>query len=363
RKWTARKNLGGTTTTSSSDVSESSASPWFRMHGSNTIGSVLAPRLAEAFLKDKGATNVKTSQVSGQAETVQVAGTLPGESAPRVIEIQSRGSATGFQDLGAGSCDLAMSSRDIKPAEVAKLSPSLGDLSQPSSDRVVGLDGVAVIVNRDNPLQRIDLDDLARIFSGGYRDRSAVPGARSGAIFVAARDEKSGTWETFRDRVLQPHDAELQASRRFEDSGELARTVRDTQGAIGFVGMPYARGLKTLEVGHRGMTPLQATPLTVRLETYPIRRRLHLYVPASAPPAAKDFAQFALSNKSWDIVEDAGFVSLRPDPKQATPPPQYPSIARGAEVLYNLYFQPGKSELDTVALDNLDRITELLSRP
>src|SRR5262249_2676683 len=139
--------------------------------------------------------------------------------------------------------------------------------------------------------------------------------------------------------------------------------VRDTPGAIGFVGMPYARGLKTLEVGFRGMTPLQATPLTVRLETYPIRRRLHFYLPASASSAAKDFVQFALSSKSWDIVDDAGFVSLRPDPKRVTPPPQYPSTAQGAEVLYNLYFLPGRSDLDTVALDNLDRIVELLSRP
>src|SRR5262249_40255605 len=246
--------------------------------------------------------------------------------------------------------------------ENAKLS-SLGDLTQASSDRVVGLDGVAIVSQADNPLDSLDLDQLAQVFSGAVHDWSEVPGGGSGPISVFARDEKSGTWETFRDKVLKPHNVDLHATKRFEDSNELASTVRDTRGAIGFIGMPYAKNLKNLGVSYRGMSPLMATPLTVRLHTYPIWRRLHLYVPTAAPPAAKEFAEFALSSKANDLIEKDAFVSLSPEPTQVKVPAQYPPAAQGAEVIYNLFFRTGRSELEPEALDNLNRVVELLNRP
>ena len=107
-----------------------------------------------------------------------------------------------------------MSSREIKPSEIGALS-ALGDFTERSSDRILGLDGVAVIVNRDNPLETINLDDLASIFSGHYRLWSQIKSAGSGQISVAARDDKSGTWETFRDLVLEPRGMKLGVSERF----------------------------------------------------------------------------------------------------------------------------------------------------
>jgi len=87
------------------------------LSGSNTIGASLGPALAEAFLKDQAAIDVRI--LPGEnAEERTVQGTLPGDASASAIRIAAHGSATAFVD---------MASRRIKPEEAAKLS-SLGDL-------------------------------------------------------------------------------------------------------------------------------------------------------------------------------------------------------------------------------------------
>src|SRR5271163_225613 len=117
-----------------------------RLHGSNTIGAELVPALAVAFLKAQGAQDISTK--SPGPDEFTVTGTENGK--PTAIEIQAHGSATAFKDLVAGSCDIGMASRKIQAAEVSNLS-SLGDMTGPASEHVLGLDGLAVIVNRSNP--------------------------------------------------------------------------------------------------------------------------------------------------------------------------------------------------------------------
>ena len=346
---------------------------WFRLHGSTTIGLLLAPRLAEGFLHSKGATGIATTAVQGAGIHFRVEGTLPSERTPRVIEIQALGSGSGFTDLAGEASEIAMSSREIKPSEISALS-RFGDFSGRSSDRIIGLDGVAVIVNRDNPLTAINLDELARIFSGANRNWSEMSGAGSGEILVAARDDKSGTWETFRDLVLEPRGMRLGASTRFEDNAKLAAFVSGNLTAIGFVGMTYAKNVKTLKVGHPGLRALLPTRLTVLHEEYPLRRRLHLFVPsravkdAAALNAAREFTEFAVSHEGQVVVDESGFVSE--DTSQAMGettaeelPARYPAVMRGAKLLYTLFFQSGSASLEPLALDNVDRLTELMTRP
>lgn len=64
-----------------------------------------------------------------------------------------------------GECDIGMASRGVKDGEAAALAP-IGDLRDPANERVLGLDGIAVVVNRRNPLTRLKLSQVADIFSG-----------------------------------------------------------------------------------------------------------------------------------------------------------------------------------------------------
>lgn len=160
-----------------------------RLAGSNTIGDTLGPSLAAAFLKDLGATDVRTLPGANPLEKI-VEGVLPGNSKASSITIAAHGSATAFIALADNSCDIGMASRKIKPDEASKLA-SLGDMSSVANEHILGLDGIAIIVNAANPANQLDKDKIMRIFTGEITDWSQV-GAYRGAIKVYARNDNSG---------------------------------------------------------------------------------------------------------------------------------------------------------------------------
>jgi phosphate transport system substrate-binding protein len=351
-----------------------SADVLLRLHGSNTIGSQLGPELAMAFFRKQGATDIQ--QVRKGTEEVTIKGTLPGRSAPQTIEVEAHGTGTAFKDLANGACDIGMASRPIKDDE-KRATAALGDLTSPASEHVLGLDGVAIIVNRSNPVQAIDVGKLARIFAGEITDWSDIGGS-AGPIKLFARDEKSGTWDSFKSKVLG--DTPLSRSaERIEDSRELSNKVSALAGGIGFVGLPYVLDTKPLAVfesdqsgkpGSRGTTPLLPTTLTIRTESYRLSRRLYLYTAAnSTNPAVNDFVRFANSDEGQDIVEKTGFVSQKvviptqPSNVQisANAPERYRRMVDGARRMeLDFRFRPGSTNLDNKALADLTRVVTVL---
>ena len=251
--------------------------PALTLSGSNTIGSSLAPALAEAFIRQQGATDVKTS-AGANSDEKDVQGILPGESSPTVIHVAAHGSATAFTDMAAGSADIGMASRRIKPDDAAKLA-TLGDMYSAASEHVLGLDGIAVIVNTANPIHSLTKDQVMRLFSGAAKTWSDMGGA-GGTVKLYARDDKSGTCDTFRSLVLGK-EALAAGTQRFEDSNALSEAVADDPNAVGFVGLPYVHSARAVAVSEKGATPLQPTRLTVATEDYPLSRRLYLYTPAN----------------------------------------------------------------------------------
>lgn len=333
-----------------------------RLHGSNTIGQELAPRLAEAFLKQQGYGGIERSP---PAEQATVSGRDPRDGRRRAIEIVARGSATAFADLAAGRCDVGLSSRRIKPEEVALLrGKGLGDLESAAGEHVLGLDGIAVIVHPNSPLQRIDLENLRRVFVGEVDDFAAVGGG-SGKIHLYARDDQSGTFDTFKHLVVGDH-AVAASARRFADSSELSGAVaRDPQG-LGFIGIPYVRGARALAVGARGASSLFPSTFTVATEGYELSRRLYLYVPVqNVQPLALDFVNFALSGPGQEAVKASGFVDLTLRAMEAGPcercPERYAALSRaGKRLSLDFRFRTGSADLDNRGLRDLDRLLAFL---
>src|SRR5262249_51894303 len=144
-----------------------------------------------------------------------------------------------------------------------------------------GLDGIAVIVNAANPLRSLSKDEVRRIFSGEINDWQQAGRSDAGSIRVLARDEKSGTWDTFKNLVLGATPL-ASSAQRIEDSRQLSDRVATDRNAIGFVGLPFVRSAKALAVSDAGTRPTFPTALTVATEDYPLSRRLYLYTPSSA---------------------------------------------------------------------------------
>src|SRR6201987_3226536 len=173
-----------------------------RLHGSNTIGKELALAVCEDFLKSEGPPPVQRKPLEKEDET-DIEAILPNESAgPLTFEVQAHGTKTAFEDLAAGKCDIGMASRQITSEEARRCaSAGLGDMFSPACENVLGLDGIAVFVNRSNPINALTKEQIADIFSGGITDWSQV-GGRSGPINLHAPDEKSGTFDVFSSLVL-----------------------------------------------------------------------------------------------------------------------------------------------------------------
>jgi glucose/mannose transport system substrate-binding protein len=265
-----------------------------RLHGSNTIGNELAPALCEDFLKYQGATSVQRKPGSKEDE-VDIEAILPSESGETVtIEIQSHGSSTAFEDLAHGQCDIGMSSRQIKPDEAQRCATAgLGDLSTPSSENVLGLDGVAVLVNKSNGVGSLTKQQLADIFSGKITDWAQV-GGTGGPIYLYAPDDKSGTLDTFKSLVLNPRPISARAS-RFEDSAKLSDAVAADNNAIGFAGTSFTRNCKALAISNGTDKPELPTIFAISAGNYPLSRRLYLYVAADTQNKwTRKFVEFAL---------------------------------------------------------------------
>ncbi|NQD57691.1 OmpA family protein [Pseudomonas sp. CM25] len=333
-----------------------------RVQGSNTIGAALLPALVQGQLRAQQATAIEQQPGKLANETVITARDALGQ--PMRIDIAAHGSSTGFVALGRGEADLAAASRPVNDREARQLR-ALGDLRAAAAEQVIGLDGVAVIVHPDNPLPQLTTRQLAQIFSGQIQ-RWEQLGIAGGAIHLYARDDRSGTYETFKALVLEPQHEELSAvARRFESSDDLAAGVSTDRQAIGFSSLAAVHGAKVLAVAEGDAPAMLPQRALVASEDYPLSRRLYFYLPANPRPQAKALAEFAQSPAGQAIVAQHGFVSqqikAQPVPPQASMPPRYRTLAQQAQRLsVNFRFQEGSASLDNKALRDVQRVAEYL---
>ena len=101
-----------------------------------------------------------------------------------------------------------------------------------------------MIVNEANDVDAMTKDEVAQIFSGASTGRE---------WHVYAMDDRSGTYDTFKDRVLGSRSL-VSTAKPFEDSRSLATAVAQDRNGIGFVGLPYAVGVKVLAVAEKGIS-------------------------------------------------------------------------------------------------------------
>jgi phosphate transport system substrate-binding protein len=334
-----------------------------RLCGSNTVGAELAPALVEAFLADKGASDIARRRGS-DAEAITISGSLAGK--PLAIEIRAGGTATAFTGLAEGSCDIGMASRSIHAAEATGLRErGHGDLRTSATEHVIALDGIAVIVHPDNPLRSLDRATLHDIFTGKIADWSHL-GGTAGPIKVLARDDKSGTYDTFKQLVLSG-DPLTQSTQRFAGSEALSDAIAAEPAAIGFVGFAYVRAARALAVGEPGAAPMLPSLFTVGTESYMLSRRLYLYtLPKPRVPWVTELVSFALSRRAQDVVAKNQFIGLGVSLQTAACaqgcPEAYEKAVAGAErASLDFRFRTGSNEPDSRAGRDIERLVAYLA--
>ncbi|MEB0046542.1 MULTISPECIES: phosphate ABC transporter substrate-binding/OmpA family protein [unclassified Pseudomonas] len=352
-------------TATASDLPTPQQGSVLRIQGSNTIGAALGPALVEGLMREQGLLKVH-SEAPDTANELHIVGQTT-EGRRVVIEVAAHGSSTGFSALKTGNADLAASSRPIKDKELADLK-TLGDLKGPGAEQVIAIDGVAIILHPKNPLNQLNTEQLARIFSGEASTWEAL-GSHGGPIHLYARDDQSGTYDTFKELVLSSHGKTLSgAAKRFESSEQLSDAVSlDPQG-IGFIGLPYVRQAKAVAIidgQSQAMLPLNSLIAT---EDYPLSRRLFFYLPPNGNnPWAQALVAFAQSSQGQEIVAASGFIAQTVHAMAVTPnalmPEGYQALSRHAQRLtVNFRFEEGSAILDNKARQDLPRVLDYIKQ-
>ncbi|MFI4939141.1 MAG: phosphate ABC transporter substrate-binding/OmpA family protein [Burkholderiales bacterium] len=284
---------------------------------------------------------------------------------------------------GQAPTDIAMSSRRITPAEVKMLS-SLGQLDNPHSEHVIALDGLAIVINRANRVETLSKEQIRQIFTGKITDWDQV-GGWPGPIVRYARDDRSGTFDTFKDVVLKGVAMSPDVI-RIEDSRELSSMVAKDPRAIGFIGMSYIGEAKAVNI-HECNLDYPPTIFNAKTEEYPLSRRLFLYAPERRSKGIDEFLNYTNTPSAQRIVAKSGFVDLSIEPdftgdqrrlRQATYPGRkqhshdtdlYGDMLRdGGRLSITLRFRTNsadlnKLDLDSRAIHDLQRLKQYMHGP
>ena len=216
------------------------------------------------------------------------------------LSVSGTGSGEGLKALVENACDIATSSRDLKPKEIERMKAH----GAPLVRHTVAIDCVAVIVHPDNPVDGLTLAQLKCLYDGACRNWKDVGGVDKQVIAIN-RDVSSGTFETWLEMVLQGErfrpDAQMQTS-----SGGVAQAVGGNRYAIGYVGLGYLNSrVKVLDID--GVRPSLET---VRSGRYPLARELYMFTRSDPPQIAVDFINFLTSPDGRRLVEKEGFISV-----------------------------------------------------
>lgn len=229
------------------------------------------------------------------------------------IAVTGGGSGTGLSSLISGTCDLAMSSRNIKEKEIA--------LAQKKSiqpyEIMVGLDGLAVVVHPDNPVDKLTEDQLAAIFSGKVKNWKEV-GGKDQVIVVLSREVNSGTHVYFKEHVLRKNDPDSQeefapGALLLSSSQAIADEVANNTSAIGYYGMGYISPKQKPVAVAKDEKSAYAAPTIANVISgaYPISRPLFLYSNAEPKDLVKKFVEFVLCPAGQEVVLKTDFVPVQ----------------------------------------------------
>jgi phosphate transport system substrate-binding protein len=231
------------------------------------------------------------------------------------IAVSGGGSGTGIAALINGTVDIANTSRKLKRIERNQAKTNGHD----PVEFIVGYDALAIFLHKDNPLNAITLEKLAGIYGEGGKIVSwdqlgvKVPGCTGQEIIRVSRQNNSGTYEYFREDVLQKMDFKA-GSRDMHGSKDVTDLVEKTPCAIGYSGLAYASEQVKMpcvsaKEGDKCVAPSVATAID---NTYPIARPLFMYTTGKPTGEVKKYLDWILSDEGQCIIQKKGYAPVRP---------------------------------------------------
>ena len=203
------------------------------------------------------------------------------------------GSGSGIKAVSEGRCDIGLSSRNLKNEEKAS-----GLI-----ETVLAYDGIAMIVNPDNPIQNLSLKDIAGIYTGKITNWSQV-GGKNEEIVVIGREAGSGTRDGF-ESITKTKDA-CKYRQELTSTGDVITTVAQNPNAIGYASAASIKAsVKALTIDG-----VAVNEENIKNGSYTVQRPFVLVTKKDRElsDAAKKFFDYATSRTSNDLISKAGVV-------------------------------------------------------
>lgn len=227
---------------------------------------------------------------------------LFGEETGTSVLVSGLGSSAGIEAVANGTAEVATSSRSLNADE-----EQLGLTTIP-----VAHDGIAVIVNPDNPVQNLSIEQLRDIYAGRITNWSEV-GGEDLPIQLVNRDEASGTREAFKTIVMDGEAFDRRAA-VLSGTGQVRDVVSRSRGAIGYISMGFVdSAYAETEVRAISVNHVEPSEKTIASGGYPISRDLYFFTKGEPTGQVAAYIDYVLSPAMDEQIREAGFIPVSHD--------------------------------------------------
>ena len=248
---------------------------------------------------EKGAGLSGAVSTNGSTSMEKVIGILSekfmGDNKGVTITYDATGSGTGIEAVSKGSTDIGLSSRALKDSEKAK----------GLKETTVALDGIAIIVNENSPINDLKTEDVAALFNGQVTDWSKL-GGKAGQVAAIGREAGSGTRDGF-ESITKTKD-KCKLTQELTSTGAVIEAVKNSEGAIGYASFASVENQKCIKV--LKINGVECTEDNIANGSYVIQRPFNL-ITKEGPKlseAAQAFFDFMTSKAAAELISQAGAV-------------------------------------------------------
>lgn len=203
------------------------------------------------------------------------------------------GSSSGIKAVQEGRCDIGLSSRSLKDDE-----KTMG-----LTETILAYDGIAIIVNPENPVSDLSVEQIADIYTGKITNWSELGGADSDIVLIG-REAGSGTRDGF--ETLTGTEGACLYRQELTSTGDVITTVSTNPNAIGYASLASVKdSVKVLSIG--GVMPSEAS---VKDGSYAVQRPFVLVTKTGAEltEPAQRFFDYITSADANEVISSAGVV-------------------------------------------------------
>ncbi|MGA9098995.1 MAG: phosphate ABC transporter substrate-binding protein PstS family protein [Methanotrichaceae archaeon] len=259
------------------------------------LGSISISAVAKTTVSVSGSTTVlPLAEACAEAFNSQ--------SSDYQVLVTGGGTGAGITAAAEGRSDIAMASREVTADEMKKYSNKF-------EQNEIGYDGVCIAVSKqiyDAGVTNLTKDQVKEIYAGNITNWNQVGGPDK-PIYAIAREQGSGTRDTFNELIMGSTKAETKESTVAQGSAEVKTAIVGSDKAIGYVGFSYIQDDTIKAIALNGVLP---TVQSIKNGSYLLSRHLYLYTFGDPTPGAKAFIDFTKSAAGQNIAQENGFIPL-----------------------------------------------------